>query len=265
MDLNGLRPLQQTLVVRGIATSTVAADKTVFVNFLGTTIKCRATRSVTIGVGDVILALRTGKELVVVESLHAAAPTADPSETDSTYPPNPWASVQNGSSVVYPVKTRTYRETLGWRDDTFDLLQGKHGSYNHTGCAFYGDRTKSLLGVEVLSASIKVKRDPGSTWSPSNKTSTLRRFEEKTLTRDMVKDKTAVTFIDDSITGPRLRPSESQTFALPAAWAQAFADGTAGGIAIHTTNPSVEPRARLEGMDDWSPAMALTMTWRRVI
>lgn len=261
MDLNGLRDFRQTLVVRGVAQGTVAADKTVNVRFLGTTIKCRAGRGVTTAAGDVVLVLRSKNELIVVERFHAAAPTGAADDLNS-YPPNPWASVQSGSTVIHPVETRSYRDSLGWRKDTDDVFQGDWGGNNHAGCAFYGKKAVSLLGGEVLSAKVKVKRDPGSQWS-THEATTLKRITQNTLTHAMVKDKTGPDFVSGTIDGPRLSPNEAENFTLPVSWGQDLVDGTAGGLAIHTN--SNDPKARLEGRHSWGPAFTLLLTWRRVI
>lgn len=261
MDLNGLKDYQQTLVVRGVAQGAVAADKTVNVRFLGTTIKCRAGRGVTTAAGDIVLVFRSGHELVVVERFHAAAPTGE-SDDLNDYPPNPWNSIQAGSTVVHPVETRSYRDDLGWRSDTDDVFQGNWGGHNHAGCAFYGSKAVALIGGEVLGASIKVKRDPGSSWSTHEPT-TLKRITNRTLTHAMVRGKIGPDFVSGTIDGPRLSASESRNFTIPISWGQALVDGTAGGLAIHTN--SNDPKARLEGRHSWGPAFTLMLTWRRVV
>jgi len=261
LDINGLRDFNQTLVVRGVAQGTVNANKTVSVRFLGTTILCRAGRGVTTAAGDIVLVIRSSKELTVIERFHAAAPTGESDDLNS-YPPNPWASVQHGSSVFHPHKTRSYRDSLGWRDDTDDCLQGNWGGNNHAGCAFYNKAPQSIIGAEVLSAEIKVKRDPGSTWS-TNETTTLKRITETNLTRAMVKDKTGPSFVTGTTDGPKLRPREAENFVIPTSWGQDLVDGAAGGLAIHTNTN--DPKARLEGRGSWGPAFTLTLTWRRVV
>lgn len=259
MDLNGLRPLEQTLVTRGVAQGPVAIDKTVNVNFLGTTIRCRAVRGLSTAAGDVVLAVRSGRELVVMERLHAAAPGADPNA--SFFPPNPWASVQTGTSVFHPIETRSYRDTGGWRKDTDDTFQGDWGGNRHKGCAFYGNGPRSLFGAEVMSAYVKVKRQLDSTWSPYEAT-TLKRFTEKRRPTNF--PPTDVNFLSGSATGPRLRRGESQNFVIPTLYAQELVDGTAGGLAIHQ-NLADAPKARLEGRASWAPAWTLVVNWRRVI
>ena len=257
MDINGLRDFQQTLVVRGIAQGSVAGDKTVNVSFLGTVIKCRAGRGVSTAAGDVVIAMRQGFEIVVIDNLHAAAPSTDPSSIVSTYPPNPWASVQTGSTEIRPVETRSYRDSGGWRSDTADTLQGNWGGNNHKGCAFYGTGPRALGGVEVLSATIKVKRMKGTSWSTHEPT-TLKHFTEKTRPRT-----NDVSFLSGAVDGPRLSQGESENFTIPTSWAQDLVDGTAGGLAIHTNTN--DPKARLAGRGAWSPAWTISLTWRRVI
>lgn len=260
MDINGLRDFRQTLVVRGVAMGAVSSTKTVQVRFLGTTITCRAGRGVATAAGDIVLVIRSKNELTVIERFHASAPTGESDDLNS-YPPNPWDSVKSGSSVIHPVKTRSFRDSGGWRNDTDDLLQGKWGANNNAGCAFYGKKPQSLIGAEVLSAKIKVKRDPGSKWS-TNEPTTLKRITQTNLTRKMVKDDTGPDFVSGTIDGPKLRPSEAESFTLPKSWGQDLVDGVAGGLAIHTN--SEDPQARLEGRGSWGPSFTLSLTWRRV-
>lgn len=262
IDLNGLRDFNQTLVVRGVAQGGATAAKTVSVKFLGTTITCRIGRDVTVAAGDIVLVIRQGHELMVVDRFHAAAPTGASDDLNS-YPPNPWDSVRSGTSVIHPVKTRTYRDGAGWRTDTDDLFHGKWGSYNSAGCAFYGDKPKSLQGAEVLSARIKVKRDAGSDWSPHSERITLKRITQTNLTRAMVKDDTGPDFVSGTEDGPRLDPRESQNFTIPTSWGQSIVDGAAGGLAIHSNTE--HPKARLDGRGSWGPSFTLTLTYRRVV
>ena len=262
MDINGLKDFNQTLVVRGVAQGSASASKTVSVRFLGTTITCRIGRGVTVASGDIVLVVRSGHELMVLERFHAAAPSGE-SDDLNDYPPNPWDSVQSGSSVIHPIKTRTYREGAGWRTDTDDLFHGKWGSYNSAGCAFYGDKPKSLQGAEVLSAKIKVKRDAGSDWAPRSEEVTLKRITQTNLTRAMVHDDTGPDYVAGTTTGPRLDPSESKTFTIPTSWGQSIIDGAAGGLAINSNTE--HPKARLDGRGSWGPSFTLLLTWRRVI
>ena len=257
MDINGLRDFRQTLVVRGIAQGAVTASKTVSVKFLGTTIRCRAGRGVTTAAGDVVLAIRQGYELIVIERFHAAAPSADPAEPGSSFPDNPWDSIQQGTTVLRPVETRSYRSPAGWTGSS-DTLQGRWSGKLFKGCAFYGKGPRSLAGVEVLTTKLKLKRPSDSPWS-SNQSTTLRRFTNKT--RPKTDD---VDLIDGvSIDGPKLSRGESVDFSLPDSWGQDLVDGDSGGLAIYTA--SADPAAKLAGRGTWSPAWSLTVTWRRVI
>ena len=253
MDLNGLRDFQQTLVVRGIAQGAVTAEKTVSVKFSGTTIKCRAGRGVTTATGDVVLAFRSGFELVVVERLHAAAPTGQPDDFNS-YPDNPWASIQTGKTIIYPVETRSYREPDGWYKEHDDLMQGRWSGKNHSGCAFYGKKPRSLAGAEVTRAFIKVKRSTTSTWSGSAPT-TLKLVTEKTRP-------SGAPTVGTSTDGPWLSRGEQENFVIPDSFAQDLVDGDSGGLAISVGAGT--PLARLMGRHSWSPSFALTVEWRRV-
>lgn len=256
-----MRDFRETLVVRGIAQGSVQADKTVSVNFMGTIIRCRAGRSVTTAAGDVVLGMRSKNEIVIIERLHAAAPGSDPLG-DSQFPPNQWPSIQSGQTVIHPVETRSYRDSLGWRKDTDDLLQGAWGGHNHAGCAFYSKKPRSLAGAEVLKAWIKVKRDAGSQWSTHEPT-TLKRITQKTLTHKMIKDGTGPDFVSGAIDGPRLSRGESENFVIPNSWGQDLVDGDSGGLAVHTNTE--DPKARLDGRHSWAPSFTLTIRWQRVI
>lgn len=254
MDLNGLRDFRQTLVVRGIAQGSVLANKTVSVNFVGTIIICRAGRGVTTSAGDIVLGMRSKNEIVIVERLHATAPSGD--TMDNEYPPNPWPSVQAGRTVIHPVETRSYRDSLGWRKDTLDLFQGDWGGHNHAGCAFYGKKPAAIFGVEVTKAWIKVKRDAHSLWDPSLPL-TLKRFTDK------IRSNEGPSYLSGTEIGPKLARGETENFVIPDSWAQDIVDGTAGGLAIHSNTGS--PKARLDGRGSWGPSFTLTVEWRRVI
>ena len=258
MDLNGLRDFRQTLVVRGIAQGAVNANKIVSVKFLGTTIRCRALRNITTAAGDVVLAIRQGSELIVIDKFLAAAPSADPAEPGSSFPDNPWDSIQQGTTVLHPIETRSYDSTKNRWSKPSDTLQGRHQGNLWKGCAFYGKGPRSLAGVEVLTTKLKLKRPSNTGWS-SNQPTTLRRFTNKT--RPKTDD---VDLVEPfSVDGPKLSRGESVDFSLPPTWGQDLVDGDSGGLAIYTT--SAHPEVRLAGRGTWSPAWTLTLTWRRVI
>jgi hypothetical protein len=260
MDFNGLKGFNQTLAVRGIAEGAPTAEKTIMVNFRGSSVKCRVGRAVTIAAGDIVIAFRIGHELVVLERLHAAAP-GSPSDPD-TPPPTAWESVQTGTTLIAPVETRSYRNGTGWLTSTQDLLQGQWSGSSHHGCAFYGTKFKGLLGATVLSATLKVRRDAGSSWTV-DQPATLKRIEETRLTTTMVRDKTAPTYLSGTKSIPRLSAGQALTFDLGATWGQSLANGGVGGLSVHTT--SAEPKARFDGRNNWGQAFVLTIIWQRVI
>jgi hypothetical protein len=260
MDFNGLKGFNQTLGVRGIALGAPTAEKTIMVNFRGSSIKCRVGRAVTIAAGDIVIAFRIGHELVVLERLHAAAPGTPPDP--DTPPPTAWESIQTGTTLIAPVTTRSYRNGTGWLTTTQDLLQGQWGGSAHHGCAFYGTKPKGLVGATVLSATVKVRRDAGSSWTV-DQPATLKRIEETLLTTAMVRDKTAPTYVSGTQSVPRLSAGQSLTYDLGVTWGQSFVDGNAGGLSFHTN--SAEPKARFDGRASWSQAMVLTIVWQRVI
>jgi hypothetical protein len=253
-DFAGTALRSTTATVQGIATSVVSAGKTLTVVVNGTEITARALRDVTVAVGDIVLLQRHQGQLLAIGRMFAAAPAAD-DPLQSVPPPAPKPPTVTGTLVIAPVETRSYRASLGWRTDNDDVYQGEYGSNgNHTGCAFYGSKPRSLKGATVTSASIRAKRVSGGDYAA--RTTTLRRITNRT------KPGGAPTLVAGSTNGPRLAVGKSDTtISIPTGWAQDLVDGNAGGLAILDSSGS--PYVRLAGRGTWAQSFTLTIKWKR--
>lgn len=242
-----------TGTVRGVAQSTVTAAKTLTVLVNGTVVTCQAARALVVLVGDMVVGFRDQSQIVIVAVLGATAPTA--AGEDQAPPPPVEPDMQYGRLAIYPVETRSYRDTgNGWREDTDDTYQGNYGdSGNHTGCAFYGTKPASLSGATVTGVTVEVKRVSANVYA--DRTTTMTQITNKT------KPAGAPTLTGSTIAGPLLEVGESDTFTLPEAWGQGLVDGTTGGMALFAATGT--PYVRLAGRGVWSPAFLLTIDWKR--
>jgi len=218
-----------------LATATDApVGVTVVAEVNGTATVVQIARDLTVASGDVLIVERIGSQWFAIGRAWAAAPAA----TNPQPPPEPKPTVTTGSLVVSPVETRSYRASYGWRTDNTDMYQGQYGGWgNHTGCAFYGSKPRSLAGATVTDARIRVRRLTAGTYAAQ--ATTMRLVTQSSL---------AVGATNNS-------------FDVPSSWVQAMVDGTAGGLAIYDADGS--PYVRLAGRGSWSPAWTLTITWRR--
>lgn len=219
------------------------------VNGVETTVQ--VARDLTVAAGDVLLVERLGSQWFAVARLFAAAA---PQAEEQPRPPDPKPAVVTGTLVVSPVETRSYRPSYGWRTDNTDVYQGQYGGWgNHTGCAFYGSKPRSLSGATVTDAKIRVKRLSAGTYAAQP--TTMRLITQATRPG-------GAPTLTSSGAGPTLAVgSTTNGFDVPTAWAQAMVNGTAGGIAIYDSSGS--PYVRLAGRGSWSPAFTLTISWRR--
>lgn len=254
MDFAGLGFRNGTTVVQGIATSTITAGKTLTVSVNGTEITARAVRDLTVASADIVLLVRSASQLYVIARLFAAAPAPVPDDEDDP-PPPPKPTTVYGTTIISPVETRSYRPNFGWRNDNDAVYQGEYsGGGNHTGCAFYGSKPKSLDGVTVLSATIRAKRIQGGDFAA--RATTLRRITNRT------KPSGAPTLVAGSADGPNLAVNKTDSsVTVPPSWAQDLVDGNAGGLAIFQSDGS--PYVRLAGRGDYSSSFALTIKWKR--
>jgi hypothetical protein len=220
----------------------------VWVNGTTTTVKCA--RDLTVAQNDLLLIQRTGMWWVAVQRLGTAAVTPPDSQGQA---PDPKPAVVTGNTPFGPVETRSYRNG-SWRTDNDDVYQGSYGGAgNHTGCAFYGSGPRSLAGATVLGAAIQVRRANGGGITAPQGT-TLRLVTQATRPG-------GAPTLGASTAGPSLGWRGVTSFGLPASWAQAMVDGTAGGVAFFTSSGS--PYVIFDGRGGYPPAFTLTINWSR--
>ncbi|MEV7263966.1 hypothetical protein AB0N38_10485 [Micromonospora aurantiaca] len=233
-----------------LATATSAksgSTVTAVVNGIATTVQ--VARDLTVASGDVLVVERIGSQWFALARVFSGAPTAPPNDA----PPAPKPAVTTGTLIVAPVETRSYRPSYGWRTDNTDVYQGEYGGWgNHTGCAFYGRKARSLAGATVTKATIRVRRLSAGTYAPQS--TTLRLVTQSTRPA-------GAPTLGASTAGPSLAVGDSATFVIPDGWGQAIVDGTAGGLAVYDSSGS--PYVRFAGRGSWSPAWTLSISWRR--
>lgn len=207
-------------------------------------------RGLTVAANDVILVQRVGSQWFALALAFPAAAFVP----DNGTAPNPKPPVTTGSLVVSPTETRSYRPTYGWRTDNTDVYQGEYGGQgNHSGCAFYGTKPRSLVGATVTGARIRVRRITAGTYAPQS--TTLRLLTQATRPG-------GAPTLGASTGGPSLAVgATNDNFGIPTSWAQAMVNGTAGGLAVFDGDGS--PYVRFAGRGTWSPAFTLTINWRR--
>lgn len=231
----------------GTATTVKSSEVATFtVNGVAT--QCQVARDLTVAVGDVCVIQRVGAQWFALARFYGAAP-ADP-ENPPTPAPKP--TVVRGTLVVPAVETRSYRGS--WRTDTDDVYQGEYaGNGNHTGCAFYGSKPRSLSGATVTSATVRMRRRSAGGVA-ADRSLTLRLVTQSTRP-------SGAPTLGSSTAGPSLRWGESTTFTIPDSWAQAMVDGTAGGLAVFESGGS--PYMILDGRGRFSSSFTLTIGWER--
>lgn len=229
---------------------TTKSGSTCTVKVGNTTVTVQVARDLTVAVGDVLVLVRLGgAEWVAIARMFAGAPAAPVNEPA----PQPIPSSVTGTLVLSPVETASYRTTFGWRDDNDDVYQGSYGGWGlHTGCAFYGSAPRSLAGATVTAARVVVQRESGGAFAAV--AGNLVKITEATRPggAPTVSGGTAVTL-------PAV--GADSTLTVPAAYAQALVDGTAGGLGLYQAGGT--PYARTSGLGSWSPAWTLTIDWRR--
>jgi hypothetical protein len=258
--------LAGTGVVRGIAV-TAASSGACLAQFGGVTVTARVATTVTVAVGNILLAARLGSTYYVI-SVVPAAPSATPATPPppdtapvdtGDPPPAPKPTVTTGTLTCVPAVTACYRDG-SWRSDgdpvnSFDLFQGRYGGSSYgrnTGAAFYGGKPHTLNGATCTKATVKIKRLSAGDFAA--RSATLRLVSQTTRPG-------GAPTLNESTSGPGLKIGDSTTFTLPTSWGQALIDGTRGGIAISVS--SDDPYIHLAGRGSWSAAMTLTLSWRR--
>lgn len=240
------RPGREPILGRATAAKT---GSIVPVEINGTVVNVQIARDVTVAADDIVIVSRTENLWVVTGRLFTAA-APNPTGNGGGVP----TSGVSGSSVFAPVETRSYRSS-GWRTDTTDIYQGQYGGWgNHTGCAFYGAGPRSLAGATVLSALIAVRRNSGGGITAPQAT-TLWLVTQSTRPG-------GAPTLGSSTAGPTLGwGGYLNSFAIPASWAQAMVNGTAGGLAVYDASGS--PYVILSGNGTWGPSFTLSMSWSR--
>lgn len=231
------------------ATATAAKSAgTVTATVNGKTTTVRVARDLTVASGDVLLVMRIGSQWWAFGRAFEAAPAV----VDTPVAPDPKPTVVTGSLVVAPVETRSYRGS--WRDDNTDVYQGEYGGWgNHTGCAFYGSKPRSLAGATVTDNKLRVRRVQAGTFAAQ--ATTMRLMTNATRPG-------GAPTLTSSTSGPSLAVgSTTNSFHVPNAWVQSMVDGTAGGLAFFDADGS--PYVRFAGRGTWSAAFTLTIYWSR--
>lgn len=221
---------------------------TAVVNGISTTVQ--VARDLTVATGDVIVVERIGSQWFALGRAYTAAPATPVNEPA---PPSQPSGI-TGTTVFGPVETRSYRNG-GWRSDNTTVYQGQYGGGgNHTGAVFYGAPPRSLAGATVTGSAIIVRRQSGGAFAAQQ--STMRLMTEATRPG-------GAPTLTSSTSGPNLAVGQALTggFSVPISWAQAFVDGTAGGLAFFTGTGS--PYVLFSGLGDWGPAFNLIISWQR--
>jgi hypothetical protein len=248
-DFSSTRVVPGRESIVAYATAAKSGDTvTAWIN--GAVVTIKVARDLTVAANDILLVDRTGMYWVAVQRLGTAAVTPPPGQGQA---PDPKPPVVTGSTPFGPVETRSYRNG-GWRTDNDAVYQGQYGGGgNHTGCAFYGAGPRSLAGATVLGAWIQVRRKSGGGITAAQPT-TLRLVTQTTRPG-------GAPTLGASTGGPSLAWGGVSSFGIPASWAQAMVDGTAGGLAYFVSGGS--PYVIFDGRGSYGPAFTLTISWSR--
>lgn len=234
----------------GMAASTVSSGfATIKVG--DTSISAQVVRGLTLAVGDPVLLVRAGSKYVVSGLTTASTPTS-PEDPDVAPAPNPGNT--NGTLIVSPIETKTYRPSSWTQTGDDSVYQGEYGGYGlNQGCVFYGTKPRSLSGATVTSATVAVRRIRGGAYAAQ--TATLRLMTNATRP-------SGAPTLTSSTTGPTLAvDATNNSFTVPTSWVQAMVDGTAGGLAVYDADGS--PYMKFAGRGDWSGAWVLKINWTR--
>jgi hypothetical protein len=238
--------------VRAIAT-TAKSGSTCTADIAGVITTIEVARDLTVAAGDALLVLKYGgrSQWCAITRLATAAPAAPTDPTPA--PPQP-SQPQTGRLVVPAFQTASYRSG-GWRTDNDDVYQGQYGGQgNHTGCAFYGTKPRSLDGATVTQATIRVWR-PDAGGANSAQATTMRLVTQ-------TKRPAGAPTLGASTSGPSLRRGQTvSAFTIPTSWAQSMVDGTAGGLGFFESDGS--PYVILAGRGRSSSSFAMTISWTR--
>lgn len=232
-----------------LGTATAAkAGTTVTCTVNGIVVTVQVARDLSVASGDVLMLNKYGFQWFAVGRLYPSAP-ANPLNP-GVAPVNPVTT--SGVLTVSAVETRSYRNG-SWRTDDTDVRQGQYGGNgNHTGAAFYGSAPRSLSGATVTSATVLIRRGSGGAFSAQG--STMRLVSESTRPG-------GAPTLGASTAGPSLAVNTQTTFSVPASWAQAMVDGTAGGLGFFVAGAS--PWIIFTGIGTYGPSFTLNIAWTR--
>jgi hypothetical protein len=229
------------------ATAKAGSTVTAYVNGILSTVN--VARDLAVAAGDVIVVQRVGSQWFALGRTMTAAPL-DPGNPVG---PDPNPVTRSGVATFAAGETRSYRNGE-WRSDNDDVYQGQYGGQgNHTGCAFYGNGPRSLSGATVTSARIQVRRNRGGGIT-APQASTMRLVTQKSRPA-------GAPTLGSTTAGPTLGWGGVTSFAIPAAWAQAMVDGTAGGLGFFVAGGG--PYIIFSGRSQYGPSFTLSIAWRR--
>lgn len=215
----------------------------------GTRVNVRVPSDLAPAIFDILIVAKVGSDWMAFGRVGSGGVGTVPTSDSTPLPTLPF-----GTLTVLPVETRSYRVGKGWRTDTLDVIQGKYGGQQHQGTVFFGTKPKSLEGATVTAATVSIRsRKVGK--QPTIAT-TMRLVTE-------AKRPSGAPTLTSTTTGPNLKPGKTTTFALPTSWAQAFVDGTAGGIAFATSSALPTSYHVLAGRGVWSAAFTLIIKWKK--
>lgn len=235
-----------------LATATAAksgSTVTALVNGIVSTVS--VARDLSVASGDVIVVTKVGSQWFALGRAYAAAPASPINQPG----PVPQPTGVTGSLTVAPVETRSY-QSGAWRTWDTSVFQGQYGGTgNRTGCAFYGSAPRSLAGATVLVAYVQVRRESGGAYAAQATTMRLMTNATRPAGAPTLTSTTAGPYL------PTNAGAGAPGFYIPASWAQAMVDGTAGGLAFFTGTGS--PYVQFAGTGDWGPAFTMTINWQR--
>lgn len=244
----------QSGVLAGTATAVAVSAKSgtsVDVSINGVIRTIQAARDLSIGIGDVVVVHRFGGLWAASARLGTGAVSEMPPAIASI-DPNP--TTVTGVLTVLPESTGTYLSGA-WSADTA-VRQGTYGAFgNATGAIFYGTKARSLAGATVTSARIEqVRRTAG----PSPLTgSTMRLVTESSRP-------VGAPTLTSTTSGPITQLNYGNiAFSIPISWAQAFVDGTSGGLGFYDADG--DPYLSFVGRADNPAAFALAIDWTRTL
>ena len=240
LDGDGLRLMTATSGSSGgMCTAVVGGVPTTVVVALDLSVSAGDRLVVAAAGGRWYAVARVASGLVVDDQAPAAPPPTQPA---------------SGTLVCGPVETRSYRPTWGWRTDTDAVYQGQYGSNgNHTGCAFYGGKPRSLSGATVTGATLRIRRHNGGGVTAAQPLTVCRLAQ---ATRPG-----GAPTVQATTAGPSLAWGASTTWRVPTSWAQAIVDGSSGGLGLYEADGA--PYLICDGRSSWGPAFTLSIQWRR--